>query len=62
MELLIDRLDSPVGEIFIATTPRRLVLLEFLGDEARMRALLAARYPDLALTMLKAQDTRAYAA
>ncbi len=46
MELLIDRLDSPVGEIFIATTPRRLVLLEFLGDEARMRASLAARYPD----------------
>lgn len=45
-ELLIDRVDSPLGEVTVISDGSKLVAVDFDGYEERMNALLAKRGSD----------------
>jgi methylated-DNA-[protein]-cysteine S-methyltransferase len=44
MNLMIDRVQSPIGDILVVVDGANLVALEFVSAEPRMRSTLAARY------------------
>lgn len=50
MELQIDRVPSPIGEIVLVTDAAHLVSLDFESYEPRLHALLTKRYGDYRLT------------
>ncbi|NWJ44434.1 MAG: methylated-DNA--[protein]-cysteine S-methyltransferase [Chloroflexi bacterium] len=47
--LLVDRIDSPIGEIIIVVENNRLCALDYTGYEARMFKLLQQRYENTQL-------------
>lgn len=44
MDLLIDRIDSKIGEILVVCDGKSLCALDYAGCEPRMTASLAVRY------------------
>ncbi|MGR8919990.1 MAG: methylated-DNA--[protein]-cysteine S-methyltransferase [Gammaproteobacteria bacterium] len=50
MDLLIDRIDSPIGEILVVSDGKYLRALDFADYEDRMRSLLERQYGAVTLT------------
>ena len=49
MNLLMDKIDSPVGELLIVSDGMNLCAVEFEGGEERLKTYLYKRYGDFAL-------------
>ncbi|UBF29237.1 methylated-DNA--[protein]-cysteine S-methyltransferase [Kovacikia minuta CCNUW1] len=49
-ELLIDRVDSAIGQIFVVSDGKKLCALDFADYKARMLSLLEKRYRSFRLT------------
>ncbi|MGH9431064.1 MAG: methylated-DNA--[protein]-cysteine S-methyltransferase [Terriglobia bacterium] len=49
MNLLMDRIESPIGELLIVSDGEKLCAVEFEGGEARLKAYLQKRYGNLTI-------------
>ncbi len=49
IDLLLDRVDSPVGELLVVSDGNALLALDYAGYEPRMEALLRRRFGEIGL-------------